>query len=129
MIVLDTHAVLWWALDPKQLSATATSIVASMEREGGFASAISMWELGIKHKRGKLELPLSIDEFARRIEKGGVVTLLPVDTQTWLASLALPWAHTDPADRVIVATASLKGLPLLTKDAEIHGFAGVRSVW
>ena len=129
MIMLDTHAVLWWALDPKQLSSTAADVVAKMEREGGFASSISMWELGIKHKRGKLELPLSIDEFARRIERGGVVTLLPVDTQIWLASLALAWDHADPADRVIVATALSKGLPLLTKDAAIHAFSGVQSVW
>lgn len=129
MIVLDTHAVLWWALDPNQLSSTAAGVVANMEREGGFASAISMWELGIKHKRGKLDLPLTIDEFARRIEKGGVVTLLPVDTQIWLASLALKWDHSDPADRVIVATAACKGLPLLTKDAVIHNYGGVQSIW
>jgi PIN domain nuclease of toxin-antitoxin system len=129
MIVLDTHAVLWWALDPGYLSSTAARLVANMEREGGFASAISIWELGTKIKRGKLEMPIGIDEFARRIEKGGVVTLLPVDTQIWLSSLSLDWDHRDPADRVIVATALAKGLPLLTKDTEIHAFSGVQCVW
>lgn len=129
MIVLDTHALLWWALDPEKLSFRAAEVVATMEREGGFASAISVWELGIKVKRNKLVLPLAVDELSRRIERGGVVEILPVDTNTWLRSLSLVWDHPDPADRVIVATALIKGLPLLTKDETIHTFADVRSVW
>ena len=129
MIVLDTHALLWWALDPTQLSDIARTTVATMEREGGFASAISIWELGIKVKRKKLELPIPVEELARRIERGGVVELVPVDTHTWLRSLSLPWDHPDPADRVIVATALVRGVPLLTKDAAIRAFADVRTIW
>jgi PIN domain nuclease of toxin-antitoxin system len=100
-----------------------------MERAGGFASAISVWELGIKAKRKKLDLPLTVEELARRIQAGGVVALLPVDTTTWLRSLALPWDHTDPADRVIVATALIQGVPLLTKDDAIHRFGGIQCLW
>ncbi|MDX2055080.1 MAG: type II toxin-antitoxin system VapC family toxin [Polyangiaceae bacterium] len=129
MIVLDTHALLWWALDPQQLSLTASNVLAEMERKGGFASAISVWELGVKVRRGKLELPLPIEEFAARIERGGVVKLLPVGTDIWLHSLSLAWDHTDPADRVIVSTATLLGVPLLTKDTKIHDFLGPSSVW
>lgn len=129
MIVLDTHALLWWAIDPDKLSGEARKVVAEMERHGGFASAISIWEIGIKVKRGKLELPLSVDEMARRIERGRVVELVPVDTSIWLRSLSLSWDHPDPTDRVIVATALLRNLPLLTKDAAIHAFPDVTSVW
>ena len=129
MIVLDTHVLLWWALDPDKLSRAARDATDEMERQGGFASAISIWELGIKVKRGKLVLPLSIEELARRIERGGTVELLPVDTGVWLRSLSLPWEHPDPADRVIVATALMRGLPLATKDASIHQFADVTCVW
>jgi len=43
VIVLDTHALLWWALDPEKLSLQATELLATMEREGRFASAISIW--------------------------------------------------------------------------------------
>ena len=70
-----------------------------------------------------------MDELARRIADGSVVELLPVDAPTWLRSLALPWDHRDPADRVIVATALLRGLPVLTKDARIHEFAGANCIW
>ncbi len=129
MIVLDTHALLWWALDPGRLSPAAAALCATMERDGGFASSISIWELGIKVKRGKLELGLAVDELARRVERSGVVELIPVDTALWLRSLALPWEHRDPADRVIVATALRLDLPILTRDETLHAFAGVRCVW
>lgn len=127
--MLDTHALLWWALDADQLSERARVLVADMERHGGFASAISIWELGIKIKRGKLELPLTIEDFAARIERGKVVELVPVDTQLWLHSLSLAWDHSDPADRVIVATAIARGLPLLTKDRAMQQFPDVATVW
>lgn len=100
-----------------------------MEQEGGFASAISIWELGIKVARGQLEIPLSVEDFAGRVEKGGVVELLAVDTRTWLRTLALDWSHRDPADRVIVAAAQLKQIPILTKDRMLHTFDGVECVW
>jgi PIN domain nuclease of toxin-antitoxin system len=129
VIVLDTHALLWWALDPDRLSQAAAASAREMERLGGFASAISIWELGLKIQRGKLDLGISIEEFTRRIDKSGIVELLPVNAATWLRSLELPWEHRDPADRVIVATAVLQGVPLVTADEAIHRFEGVTCVW
>lgn len=129
VILLDTHTLLWWALDPEQLSETARHWCDRMEIDGGFASSISIWELGVKVQRGKLELGLPIAELVRLIQESAVVELLPVDTATWLRSLALPWEHRDPADRVIVATALARGLPILTRDTSIHAFSPVRCLW
>jgi PIN domain nuclease of toxin-antitoxin system len=129
LILLDTHALLWWALDPDQLSEAATKAVQAMEDGGGYASSISLWELGIKVQRGHLELPITIDELVRRLERGGVVELVPVDTTTWLRTLSLDWPHRDPADRMIVATALIKEVPVLTKDCTLHDFAGVECIW
>ena len=129
MILLDTHALLWWALDPEQLSRPAQEVVREMEDRGGYASAISVWELGIKVQRRQLELPITVDELARRIEGGGVVELVSVDTTTWLRTLSLDWEHRDPADRVIVATAQLKQVPVLTKDRVMHGYEQVECLW
>ena len=128
MIVLDTHALLWWALDPQKLSATAATRLRDVELIGGYASTISLWELGHKIKQGKLEIGIPIFEFVRRIDRS-MVQLLPVDTATWMCSIDLPWDHRDPADRVIVATALLQGVPLLTADTVIHRFTGVTAVW
>ena len=129
MIVLDTHALLWWALDPDRLSTTAAARLREMERVGGYASSISIWELGVKIQRGKLDLGISIGELVRRIDATRAVQLLAVDTVTWLRSVELAWDHRDPADRVIVATALVQNVPLLTADTEIHRFAGVGCVW
>jgi PIN domain nuclease of toxin-antitoxin system len=129
VIVLDTHALLWWALDPDQLSPRAAELCAQMERDGGFASAISIWELGIKVKTEKLDLGMPVSEFVRRLQVGAVVELIPVDATIWLRTVQLPWDHRDPADRVIVATALEKGLPVLSKDEVIQGFAGGRWLW
>lgn len=129
MILLDTHALLWWALDPERLSETAASALSDMEKRGGFVSSISIWELGIKVKRGKLELGMPIEELVRRIERTAAVELVPVDTNVWLRSLALEWEHRDPADRVIVSTALLKGVPLLTRDDTIRDAGVVETIW
>ncbi len=129
MVVLDTHVLLWWALDPDRLSAAAVASLQAMERLGGFASAISIWELGVKVQRGKLDLGISIAEFTRRLKKSSVLELMPVTAAVWLRSLELEWDHRDPADRVIVATALAQDVPLLTADTEIHRFGGVACVW
>ena len=129
MICLDTHALLWWALDPDQLSPRAAEVVTEMEREGGVASTISIWEIGLKVKRGKLELGIGVGELTRRLERTAVVELVPVDATIWIRSLELSWSHRDPADRVIVATAQAAGVPLLTKDDVIRSYAGIETVW
>jgi PIN domain nuclease of toxin-antitoxin system len=129
VILLDTHALLWWALDPEQLSPRAEQELAQMERRDGYASSISIWELGVKIKRGTLDIGIGIEELARRLERSAVVELVPVDTTLWLRSLALDWHHRDPADRVIVATALSKGVPLLTKDEAIRAFGGIETIW
>lgn len=74
-------------------------------------------------------LPISIEELVRRLEQGGVVELVPVDAAIWLRSLSLPWEHFDPADRVIVATALARGVPLLTMDETIRAFEGAVTIW
>lgn len=129
MICLDTHALLWWSLDREKLSAKAARICLRMDREGGFASAISLWEIGLKIKNRKLEIGLSVEEFARRIAVTGVVTIVPVDAELWMANLRLAWEHRDPADRTIVATARHLKVPLLTKDEIIHAFSPAKAVW
>lgn len=129
MIVLDTHALLWWALDPEKLSPAAVEICDRMERDGGFASAISIWEIGVKVRHGKLDLGLPFPEFVRRLESSAVVELVPVDTSIWVQTVTLDWAHRDPADRVIVVTALQKKLPILSKDETIHAFKSVQCVW
>lgn len=121
MVVLDTCALLWWALNPSVLSQPAADACKAMERQGGWISSISIWEIGIKSKKGKLDIGMSLGEFVARIKRTRV-EIVPVDEAIWMENLSLAWAHSDPGDRTIVATAKLRSLPLITPDQTIRAF-------
>jgi PIN domain nuclease of toxin-antitoxin system len=122
--VLDTHALLWYTLFPADLSPGALHAIDACERDGGVASAISVWEIALKAQRNSSPLPpaLSIDAYVAKLRQLQWLEIRAVDTDTWLASAQLDWAHRDPADRVIVATARALGLPIITKDAAMRAF-------
>ena len=126
MIVLDTSALLFWTLHRERLSEAAS--VAIFEADRVLVSSISIWEIGIKAARGRLSIPLSVREYAERLERIARVEVLPVDTETWLVGLDLSWDHRDPADRTIVATAALNECPLVTSDRAMRNFYS-RAVW
>ena len=126
MIVLDTSALVFWTLNRDRLSRTAAQAIADADRI--VLSSISIWEIGIKVKKGQLSIPLSIQEFTNKLEQIDRLDILPVDVQTWLKNLELDWDHRDPADRTIVATASLHACPLVTSDSAIRAFYS-QAVW
>jgi PIN domain nuclease of toxin-antitoxin system len=118
-VVLDTSALLFWTLSPDQLSVRARAAIDAAAPFGWLASAISLWEIGLKVQRKQLSLGVSFTEYVQRLQLVDGLVLAPVDVRTWLRTLELEWAHRDPADRVIVATAELQSLPLVTSDAEM----------
>jgi PIN domain nuclease of toxin-antitoxin system len=120
MLLLDTSALLYWTLDPSSLSRSARDAIERADRI--VVSSISIWEIGIKVKRGKLEIPLPIREYADRLGALESLEILPVDVQTWLDNLDLHWEHRDPANRTIVALALRFKCPLVTSDRIIAGY-------
>ncbi|HAO32317.1 MAG TPA: type II toxin-antitoxin system VapC family toxin [Candidatus Competibacter sp.] len=128
MVVLDTHALVWWTLDPARLSAAAKQICDQIPTTGAKVSAISLWEIGIKIQRGHLDLGLSLEAYVQRLRALKGLELVAVDVEHWLTNLRLPWAHRDPADRTIVATAQRHDLPLVSKDDAIRAFYS-KTVW
>jgi PIN domain nuclease of toxin-antitoxin system len=120
MIVLDTSALLYWTLDPAQLSSKAEGAIEGADRV--LISSISVWEIGLKVKRGKLVIPLAITDYAEKLQQLESLEILPVDVQTWLDNLNLDWEHRDPADRTIVALATRYGCPLITSDSVIADY-------
>ena len=126
VIVLDTSALIFWTLDRDRLSGRASRAISEADRIG--LSSISIWEIGIKVKRGKLDLPLSVEEYTDRLEQIDRLDILPVDARTWIKNLELNWDHPDPADRTIVATASLHACALVTSDSPIRAFYS-QTVW
>jgi PIN domain nuclease of toxin-antitoxin system len=115
-VVLDTSALLFWTLAPERLSERARVAIEAAAPFGWLASAISLWEIGLKVQRGQLSLGVTFAEYVQRLQLVDGLVLAPVDVRTSLRTLELDWAHRDPADRVIVATAELQSLPLITSD-------------
>jgi len=120
MVVLDTSVLIYWALIPDALSEQASTAIAAAEAI--VISSISIWEIALKVKRGKLELPLTPVELVAKLKATDRVRIEPVTPVIWLASVDLDWEHKDPADRTIVASANLLQCPLVTSDLAIQSF-------
>lgn len=132
MIVLDTHALLWWASgDTGQLSAVAAQAIEA-ELNGGQirVSSISAWELAMLVAKGRIALSMDIGEWLSVVSQIEAVSFMPVDNEIAVKSVELPGEfHKDPADRIIVATARKLAAPLLTADDKIRGYPHVRTIW
>lgn len=123
MVLLDTCTLLWWTLDPSSLSAAAVEACSAIPAKGGYASSVSLWEIGVKWKKNALDLGgLHLREFERRLGQLSGLHLVPVSGSIWVEGICLEWEHRDPADRVIVATARLLHAPIVTKDGVIRSF-------
>ena len=128
MILLDTHAWIWWASQSPKLSAAAQQAIANETGVG--VAAISCWEVAMLVDKGRLKLDrdvgLWVDQ-AMALPKTVVLALTP---QIAVASVRLPASfHSDPADRMIVATARQHGVPVVTKDERIQKSGLVATIW
>ena len=90
--------------------------------KNGLVASISLWEIAIKIKNQKLDLGVSVTTYLEALQKSDVITIIPIDENLWLESVALEWSHKDPADRVIVALAQKYQADLITADKIIMGF-------
>ena len=131
MILLDTHALIWWVNGRQELSLRADQAIARGLRDGGVAvSSISAWEIAMLVARDRLVLSLDTGRWLARVGEIDGVRFIPVDNEIAVESVSLPGNfHKDPADRVIVATARRFAALLVTVDEKLHSYAHVRTIW
>ncbi|HEY1995821.1 type II toxin-antitoxin system VapC family toxin [Paraburkholderia sp.] len=131
MIVLDTHALVWWVSGDPTLSKKAKSAI-ERELDGGdiIISAISAWEVAMLVEREKLVLSMDVSSWLDTIAAIDAVRFVPVDVEIATKSVDLPGEfHKDPAHRMIVATARKFAVALVTKDEKIRAYAHVKTIW
>ena len=116
-ILLDTHVLIWALENNPTLSDSARNSI-TLASNVVFVSSISIWEIAIKKKLGKLETP---DNLQEEIE---LHRFTPLQINFDHAELAgkLPDIHKDPFDRMLIAQAIIEKLTLVTRDKVIPGY-------
>ncbi len=123
MIVLDTCALLWWTLGSDELSEKAQHACSLIPDMGALLPSSAIWEIGVKMRRGQLNVGnYTLTDYVRLLKKTPRLELVPIDADLWVESLNLEWVHTDPMDRLVVALAKTRGLPLVTRDRAIRSY-------
>jgi PIN domain nuclease of toxin-antitoxin system len=119
--LLDSHALLWWWFEPHRLSHTVAGLLAD-SRSPVHVSAASVWELSLKHHRGRLpELAGAIGELEQLLQADGFRPLV-ITPAHGLRAGAYSQAHRDPFDRMLAAQAEVEQLVLLTADPQLAAF-------
>jgi PIN domain nuclease of toxin-antitoxin system len=126
-LLLDTHALLWFALDHPNLSAAAQSLILDPANEK-LISPATYWEIAIKFSRGKLDFSQPYAEFMADAIDGNGFGILPVLVPHTTVVSTLPFHHRDPFDRLLVAQALAENVPIVSADTALDPY-GVRRLW
>ncbi|HET7347382.1 MAG TPA: type II toxin-antitoxin system VapC family toxin [Acidobacteriaceae bacterium] len=127
MIVLDSHVAVWLALQPEKLSHRARAAIRQLEQPPAI-STHTLFEVGWLIVRGRIRPQVPLETFLRNMARG--FELLPLSTELAVAAAQLPAGFpSDPADRIIAATALVSGAVLITADERIRRSGAVRTLW
>ncbi|HYA76066.1 MAG TPA: type II toxin-antitoxin system VapC family toxin [Burkholderiaceae bacterium] len=114
-LLLDTHIALWAIADDRRLPREAAGWIAD-EANSIWVSAVSVWEIAIKHMLAKRSMPISGRQALGYFRQAGY-RMLDMRPEHAAAIEDLPAVHADPFDRMLVAQARVEPLNLLTSDA------------
>jgi PIN domain nuclease of toxin-antitoxin system len=126
-LLLDTCTFLWLILDAPELSATARDLFRSPEQRV-YLSAVSAWEIAVKHRLGRLSLPVTPGELVSTQRAAHAIEPLALVEEAVAHLGQLPDHHRDPFDRLLVCQAIEHGLAILTPDPLISRYP-VRVAW
>lgn len=126
-LILDTHAWLWLESDPERLGPTARDAIMQSARQGNlWVSVMSVWEIGMLVAKDRLRLSMPVDEWVRQASATPGMQMLGLIPEIALESTRLPDApHGDPVDRLLMASARVHNLTLVTADEKILAYAAL----
>jgi len=128
LIVLDTHAWVWWAAEPERLSSKARSAIEEADALG--VSPISCWEVAMLVTHRRLEFDRDTLVWIRQALALPRLALLPVTPEVAVAAAHFPPEFPgDPADRLIAAAALAERAPLVTKDRHLRSSPILSTIW
>ncbi len=122
-LLLDTHALIWSAIEPRRLSGSAAAAITDPANTIIVSSA-SAWEVSIKRRRGGLIFP----PVTRQVLLDLRMQPLDVSVEHAVAVEELPDLHKDPFDRILVAQARVEGCVLVSRDPLVRAY-DVPTLW
>ena len=125
-VLLDTHVLLWAALNEGNLTSRAQRIFE--EPHDICVSIVAAWEIVIKAASGRLKLPLPPVEFVDRQIADMKLIELPIERNHLRELSVLPQHHRDPFDRMLVAQARAEKIPILSADGALARY-DVELIW
>ena len=127
-ILIDTHVLIWALEKPEELGKTARSLIEDGEN-GIFISPVSTLEIAQLIRSGRIELNQTLSSWIRKALKNLMAETVPFTHETAEAAYQMqePF-HKDPADRILVATAALENLHLMTADKRILNYKHIYTV-
>ncbi len=128
MILLDTCTLLWLVVEQDSLSSKAKSTIT--ENKGFlFSSSISAFEIEMKVKKKKLKMGMnSLDWYRESLRLHGIKEI-SLTSEILVESVKLSDHHHDPCDRMIIATAKINNLSIITPDKLIKKYKMVKTIW
>ncbi len=126
-LLLDTHVLLWAIAEPARLSKRARRMLVDESNDLLFSTA-SIWEIQLKRRAGKLNLPAQPGFLEQHIRRLGVREVLSITPDHAYRVLALAAGHKDPFDCLLAAQCLAEDLALLTTDPAFSSL-GVRALW
>lgn len=124
-VLIDTHYVLWAAINSKRMETWARKLIADLDNEI-LVSAASVYEISLKVRRGKLPEAIAFEsDLIGNIERRLGYSLLPLEPESMMRAARFEDPHSDPFDRMIAAQAIQNNLPVLSADPKLDSF-GVR---
>ena len=129
MIVLDTCAIIWDALDQNKLTPKARKAIKQTESELIICD-ISIWEISMLIKRNRIEINNTASEFINLLLQSRNFHVQGITPE--IAELSVNFGqeiNNDPADRLIAATSILRNAPIITADQNIRDATILETIW
>ena len=126
-VLIDTHVLLWAVGGDKRLSRKAHAVLSSFENEV-FVSAVSAWEIATKYRLGKLPTAGALAGNINAIVEQLGFRPLAISLGHAERAGALPGAHRDPFDRMLIAQSQAENLPLVSNERLFDAY-GIRRIW
>ena len=126
-ILLDTCVFLWLASDAKELSDQAKMLFQDTDNSV-YLSSVSVWEIVVKNKLGKLPLPDAPEQFINKQCEKHFIDNISLGKKAIFHLMELPDYHRDPFDRMLACQCAEENLAIISKDKVFNKYS-IKRIW